>query len=377
VAEAAVTAGVPLLDLPALHASIAGELEEAWRRVVERQSFIAGPECAAFEEEWARYCGAASAVGVGNGLDALRLALLALGVGPGDEVIVPGHTFIATWLAVDAVGAVPVPVEVMADCPQIDPTAAAAAVTPRTVAVIAVHLYGGLAPMAALRELADRHGLALVEDAAQAHGARLSGVRTGALADIAAFSFYPGKNLGALGDGGAVVTSDPALAERARLHGNYGSRRKYQHEVRGGNSRLDELQAAVLRVKLRHLDRWNAVRSARAEEYQQLLAQACPAARLTGHVGDSEPVHHLMVVRVPDRQGVLDGLERRAVGAGVHYPLPPHRTEAYAQHPAGRAHLPVSEAWCRDALSLPMGPTLGSQDVTAVVDALADVLQRG
>jgi dTDP-3-amino-3,4,6-trideoxy-alpha-D-glucose transaminase len=364
---------IPLLDLAGQHAEVQEELDAAWRSVLARGTFIAGQECAGFEAEWASYCGTTTAVGVGNGLDALRLALLALGVGPGDEVIVPGHTFIATWLAVDAVGAVVVPVDVGADHPQIDPAAVAAAVGPRTAAVIAVHLYGSPAPMRELRALADRHGLALVEDAAQAHGAALHGVRAGAMADVAAFSFYPGKNLGALGDGGAVTTSDTALADRVRSLGNYGSRTKYQHDERGGNSRLDELQAAFLRVKLRRLDGWTARRREVASTYDRHLG-AVPGVRSVQHLPTAEPVHHLQVVRVEERDRVLRELERRGIGAGVHYPVPPHRSPAYAGTAAAGAELPCSEAWSREVLSLPMGPTVTPTQVERICTALRDAV---
>lgn len=366
---------IPLLDLSSLHRELREELDAAWSRVLDRGSFVLGAECTQFEHEFAAYCEVAEAVGVGNGLDALRLSLAALGVGPGDEVIVPGHTFIATWLAVDAVGATPVAVDVLPDAPQLDPAAVLAAVTPRTAAIVAVHLYGSPAPMRQLRDLADRHGLALVEDAAQAHGARLEGRRAGGLGDIAAFSFYPGKNLGALGDGGAVTTSDPALAARVRSLRNYGSRRKYEHVERGLNSRLDELQAALLRVKLRHLDEGNAQRRSLSARYRSGLA-ARPDIVPVAHVHGAEPVDHLFVVRTADRDRLAKELLAAGVETGVHYPTPPHLSPAYAAS-HGDAALPVSERWASQVLSLPIGPTMTVEQVAMVLDAIAGVPELG
>ena len=362
---------IPLLDLAALHAELRPELDAAWTSVMDRGSFVMGQECNAFEQEFAGYCGVLHSVGVGNGLDALRLSLAALGVGPGDEVIVPGHTFVATWLAVDAVGATPVAADVLADFPQLDPAAVEAAVTPRTAAIVAVHLYGSPAPMRQLRTIADRHGLALVEDAAQAHGARLHGKRAGSLGDIAAFSFYPGKNLGALGDGGAVTTNDPALADRIRSLRNYGSRKKYEHLERGGNSRLDEIQAAMLRVKLRRLDAGNTHRRLVSDRYRTLLAEV-PGVKPISHVDGAEPVDHLFVIRTQRRDALAAALADAGVETGVHYPTPPHLTGAYAAE-FGHLHLPETTRWAEEVLSLPIGPTLALADAGAVAAAVADV----
>jgi dTDP-4-amino-4,6-dideoxygalactose transaminase len=366
-------AAVPFLDLGALHRGLEPQLMDAMQRVLRANDLVLGAECTAFEDEFAAYCGVGHCVGVGNGLDALKLALRALGIGPGDEVIVPGQTFIATWLAVSAVGAVPVPADVRRDSGQLDPRAVAAAVTPRTAAVLAVHLFGTPAPMVALRHIADTHGLALIEDAAQAHGALSGGRRAGSLSDIAAFSFYPGKNLGALGDGGAVVTDDARLADTVRTIANYGSRRKYHHEVRGENSRLDAVQAAVLRVKLPHLDGWNAHRRALAERYRRQLAElGVPVATVAP--GDVS-AEHLLAVRVPRRDDIAAALRARGVQTGVHYPHTPGAAPAYADLPR-RGALPESAAWAREELSLPIGPTLDPADADRVVAAFADILEH-
>lgn len=358
---------VPFLDLRAAHAEIADECAAAYRRVTTSGRYLLGPELAGFEAEFAAYCGVRHAVGVGSGLDALTLLLRALDVGPGDEVIVPAHTFIATWLAVSALGARPVPVEPDQRSANLDPDLVAAAVTPRTRVIVAVHLYGQPAEMDALGEVARRHGLALVEDAAQAHGARYRGRRAGALSLAAAFSFYPGKNLGAFGDGGAVVTDDPDLAERVRLLRNYGSPTKYEHRIRGTNSRLDEIQAALLRVKLRRLDRWNAHRQTLARHYLAGLANVddvvspCPPE----HV---DPVWHLFVIRHPRRDELKTRLAAAGVETLIHYPVPVHLSDAYADHGWRRGDLPGAESFADQVLSLPIGPHLS-------VDAADEVLR--
>lgn len=344
------------------------ELDAALQRVVSRGWFILGEEGEAFEAAFARYTGARHCIGVGNGLDALVLTLRALGIGAGDEVIVPGATFIATWLAVSAVGATPVAVDVDRRDRTLDIAATAAAVTPRTRAIVPVHLYGHPADMRALRALAGRHALALVEDAAQAHGAAQHGVRCGALGDAAAWSFYPGKNLGALGDGGAITTDDGALAARLRALRNYGSRQRYVHEVAGTNSRLDELQAAVLRAKLPRLDDWNAARAAIAGRYAEGLAGldlALPAAR-------ADVVHawHLYVVECDDRDGLRERLARRGIECHVHYPRAPHQQGAYRAMVPHPGALPVTERLAATALSLPLSPTMTAAQVDRVIDAV-------
>jgi len=368
---------VAFLDLSSVHAEMRSELDAAWQRVVDRGIFVRGPECELFEAEWAAYCGTAHAIGTGNGLDALSLALRAVGVGPGDEVLVPGHTFIATWLAVDAVGATPVAVDVSPDRPLMDPAAAARAITSRTAAMVPVHLYGDMAPMGELRELADDRGVAIVEDAAQAHGASLDGRRAGSWGDAAAFSFYPGKNLGALGDGGAVTTNDATTADRVRLLANYGSRVKYHHEAAGVNSRLDELQAAILRTKLHRLDMWNARRRELVELYEQSLAQFLPAVSTRRTLAGATSAHHLQVIRTRDRRAIMAGMTRRGIECGIHYPVPPHLSKPFVGRVAGRMELPATEAWCEEVLSLPLGPAMTDVQVDRVVGALTDAMAEG
>jgi dTDP-3-amino-3,4,6-trideoxy-alpha-D-glucose transaminase len=358
---------VPFLDLtpdPALQA----ELTAALTRVAASGRYLLGPEVEAFEAAFAAYAGAEHCVAVGSGLDALRLALQARGIGPGDEVIVPGQTFIATWLAVSATGATPVPVDVDARSHLIDVDAAAAAVGPRTAAVVPVDLYGHPADHPALRALADRHGLWLLDDAAQAHGARLHDRPATAWSDAAAWSFYPGKNLGALGDGGAVTTDDALLAQRLRRLRNYGSDRKYVHVEIGTNSRLDELQAAVLRVKLDHLDAATARRAQIARRYRDALAQA--PVGLPPVATGALPSWHLFVVRSPQRDALRDHLADAGVETLIHYPLPPHRQQAYAGTSAAAAHLPAADRAAAEVLSLPMGPHLDDAAVDAVIAAV-------
>lgn len=332
---------VPFLDLAAPYAELKADLDAATQRVLASGRYLLGQENEAFEAEFAAYCGGRECVTVGSGLDAIVLVLRALDIGAGDEVIVPSHTFIATWLAVAATGATPVPVEPDPLTYHLDPAGVEAAVTPRTRAIVPVHLYGRPADLDAIDAVAARHGLAVVEDAAQAHGARYRGERIGGRY-AAAFSFYPGKNLGALGDGGAVVTDDTALAAKVRLLRNYGSTVKYQHEVKGTNSRLDELQAAVLRVKLAHLDEWNARRAAVAARYTSELAAlddlVLPA---TGEPG--EHVWHLFVVRTQDRAGLRERLTAAGVHTLVHYPIAPHRSAAFAELGLPAGALPLAD----------------------------------
>ena len=363
---------VPFLDLAAPHAEIARELGEAFQTVVRSGRFILGPELEKFEAEFAAYCEARHCAGTSNGLDALHLILRAAGIGPGDEVLVPSNTFIATWLAVSYAGATPVPVEPSPETFNIDPRAAEAAITPRTRALIAVHLYGRPAEMAPLGRIASRHGLLLVEDAAQAHGARSDGRRAGGISDIAAFSFYPAKNLGALGDAGAVVTNDAQLADRVRRLRNYGSARRYHHDDQGFNARLDELQAAILRVKLLRLDAWNQRRREAANRYLRLL----PADRLDLPPVDvgCESAWHLFVVRSRDRDRLQAALQAKGVETLIHYPIPPHLSGAYREQFA-RARLPIAEALAAEVLSLPMGPTLTSEQVQFVASAVRDSLE--
>jgi dTDP-4-amino-4,6-dideoxygalactose transaminase len=359
---------LPFLDLGAIQQSYAPELRGAFERVLRSGWYILGQEVEQFEREYAAYCEASECVGVANGLDALTLALRALGIGPGDEVIVPSNTYIATWLAVSHVGATPVPVEPLEATTNLDPARVAAALTPRTRALMPVHLYGQPAELAPMLALAREHGLKVVEDAAQAHGARYRGRRIGAHGDAVAWSFYPGKNLGALGDGGAVTTDDPALAERVRVLRNYGSRRKYHNEVIGVNSRLDELQAALLRAKLPRLDADNARRAAIAARYQ-LLLEGGPARPIQVATG-CDSVWHLFVIRHPRRDALAAALARCGIATMIHYPVPPHLQPAYASLGFAAGSLPIAEALHREVLSLPMGPTMRLEDVDRVVEAI-------
>ncbi len=360
---------IEFLNLKRVNAPHEAAIHEAVRRVLDSGWYVLGRENEAFEAEFAAYCGATHGIGVANGLDALHLILRAYGIGPGDEVIVPSNTFIATWLAVSQAGATPVPVEPDERTHNIDPARIEAALTPRTRAIMPVHLYGQPADMDPILQIARRHGLKVIEDAAQAHGARYKGRRTGSLGDAAGFSFYPGKNLGALGDGGAITTNDADLAATLRKMRNYGATVKYQHDIPGVNSRLDELQAAVLRAKLPFLDAENNARRQRAAEYLQALREA-PVV-LPHVLPDVESAWHLMVVRSQSREALQAGLAAREIGSLVHYPIACHRQKAYA-HQAWPA-LPIAERLQAEVLSLPMAPYLSSADVQSVAAALKSV----
>ncbi|WP_066729817.1 DegT/DnrJ/EryC1/StrS family aminotransferase [Desulfuromonas sp. DDH964] len=356
---------LPFLDLQAPGRELRKELEAAWQRVMESGWFILGPEVEAFEAEFAKYCGVKHCIGVGNGLDALHLILRGYDIGPGDEVIVPAHTFIATWLAVSQVGATPVPVDVLDETANLDPAQLAAAVTGRTKAILPVHLYGQPAAMQEILAVAESCGLRVIEDAAQAHGARYRGRRAGTLGDAGAFSFYPGKNLGAMGDGGAVTTDDDQLAERLRALRNYGSQEKYVHQVAGFNSRLDELQAALLRVKLGVLDEWNGRRMRLAQRYTVGLADC--GLGLPQVPDWAESSWHLYVIRSPRRHQLQKALQAAGIGTLIHYPIPPYRQQAYAGLGADPARFPVTERLSGEILSLPMGPHIEDAQAEAVV----------
>ena len=356
---------IPFLDLKAPYLELKQELDEAIARVVSSGWFIGGGEVDQFEAEYATYCNAAHAVGVANGLDALHLALRAMDVGPGDEVIVPSNTYIATWLAVSQCGATPVPVEPDARTYNIDPALIEAAITPATRVILPVHLYGQPADMDPILAIARKHGLRVLEDGAQAHGARYKGQRLGAHGDAVAWSFYPGKNLGAMGDGGAVTTSDPQIADRLRVLRNYGSRVKYVNEVQGYNSRLDPLQAAILRVKLGKLDEWNARRSTIAQLYQQGLVNC---GLTLPHVPDwAEPVWHLYVVQNPQRDAMRQVLTDKGIGSLIHYPIPPHLQGAYASAGWTQGAFPLAELMANQMLSFPIGPQLQPEQVKTVI----------
>lgn len=358
---------IPFLDLKAAYLELQTEIDAAVQRVLSSGYYILGPEVEAFETEFSAYCDATQCIGLANGLDALHLTLLAMGVGPGDEVIVPSHTYIATWLAVSQCGATPVPVEPDERTCNMNPDRIEAAITPRTRVILPVHLYGQPADMDPILAIARKHGLRVLEDAAQAHGARYKGRRIGAHGDAVSWSFYPGKNLGALGDGGAVTTNDADLADRIRVLRNYGSRTKYLNEVQGFNSRLDPLQAAILRVKLEHLDLWNARRKAIASEYQQGLVNC---GLILPHVPEwADPAWHLFVVRHTQRDLLQKKLADEGVNTLIHYPIPPHRQQAYAGGFAQNS-FPLAECMANEVLSLPMGPQLLSEHVPEVIKAV-------
>ena len=356
---------VPFLDLGRLHQSIREPLDAAYHRVVDSGWFIMGPELEAFESEFAQYCDAKHCIGVGNGLEALHLLLRAYGIGPGDEVIVPSNTFIATWLAVTECGATPVPVDPNIDTHNIDPALIGNAITSRTRAIIPVHLYGQPADMDPICVLAAKHGLIVIEDAAQAQGARYKGRRAGSLGHAAATSFYPGKNLGALGDGGAVLTNDDAIAERVKQLRNYGSKIKYQHDLVGYNSRLDEMQAAFLRAKLTVLDEWNARRREIATQYSTLLAGADMDLPVIPEF--AEPVWHLYVIRSKQRNTLKAHLDQHGVSTVIHYPIPPHRQACYQEY---KGHnLPIAVMLAEEVLSLPMSSSLEAAEVEHVASS--------
>ncbi|WP_420555666.1 DegT/DnrJ/EryC1/StrS family aminotransferase [Roseovarius sp.] len=344
---------VPFLDLAAARAGIQAELDRELLRVAQSGSYVMGPELERFESAFATYVGAGACIGTANGLDALHLGLRALGIGPGDEVIVPSNTYIATWLAVSQCGAVPVPVDPVEDTHNIDPEAVAAAVTGRTRAILPVHLYGQPADMDALNAVAETHGLKVLEDAAQAHGARYKSRRVGS-DGTAAWSFYPTKNLGALGDAGALTTSDDDVAQTVRLLRNYGSERKYENDIRGFNSRLDPLQAAVLAVKLRVLDDWTERRRAIARDYSDAFSRA--GLHVPYVPNWAEPVWHLYVLRHPDRDQFQARLAEAGIGTVIHYPIPPHLQKAYADLGYAPGTFPLAERLANEVISLPMCP---------------------
>jgi len=357
---------VPFLDMAAINSVLTGDLDSAWKTVLEHGHFVGGPEVERFENDFARYCEAAHCVGVANGTDALELILAALGIGYGDDVIVPANTFVATVEAVCTVGARPVFVDVLPTTLQIDAESVAAAIGPATAAVIGVHLFGQMADFNALLRLTNRHGLAFIEDASQAHGARLHGRRAGSVGVAAAFSFYPGKNLGALGDGGAVVTQDGELADRIRQQANHGRAAddRYRHDQRGRNSRLDTLQAAMLSVKLARLDQANQARRLAMARYVRELPPWLPPLVTQP---DDESVFHLAVIRAKHRDRVTSELSRNGIGWGIHYPIPCHRQPAYAEFSGS---LPVVEQAAMEILSLPMSPTISDAQIDRVCTVL-------
>lgn len=364
---------IPLVDLKAQYRSIQSEIDSAIQRVVENASFIMGEEVRAFEEEWARFCGVKYAVGTSSGTSALHLAFLTCGLGPGDEVITTPHTFIGTTTMLAKVGARPAFVDVDPATCNIDPARIEAAITPKTKAILPVHLYGQPAEMDSIMEIASRHNLIVIEDAAQAHGAEYKGRRAGSFGRAAIFSFYPAKNLGAYGDAGMLVTDDPEIAERARLLLNHGRHEKYEHLLEGYNYRLDALQAAILRAKLPHLEEWNEARRRHVALYRELLAG-------TGLAFCHEPEHvrgvyHLFVVRIPQREALRQHLKEKGIATGIHYPIPLHLQPAYRYLGYREGDFPIAEECARQVLSLPLFPEMRLEQVEHVAQALREFLE--
>lgn len=369
---------VPFLDLAALNATLEPEIRAAMDAVLEHGRFINGPEVAAFEEEWGAYCGTGRAVGAANGTAALHAVLQMLGVAPGDEVILPSHTFIATAESVMLTGAAPVLVDIDKDTWLVDPERVRDALTPRTRAIIAVHLYGMPADMESLNAIGCDRGISIVEDASQAHGAVYKGSRAGSLGHAAAFSFFPGKNLGAFGDAGGVTTVDEELAHSIRLFVNHGREGKFEHEIFGTNYRLDTLQAAILRVKLTALDEWNARRRELAALYREILSQDVyqeAGLRFQRDTAGADSSWHLFVISVPRRDEIRRALAERGISTGMHYPIPCHLQPSMADVAPPRGSLPHTEELCDNLVSLPMCPTLDAATIEHVCDELRDILE--
>jgi len=360
---------IPFFDLAATYQEIKAELDSVYFEVTQKSHFILGPELEKFEHDFAAYCDSRYCVGVGNGLDALVLILRALNVGPDDEVIVPSHTFIATWLAVMAVGAKPVPVDVDESTFNIDPKLVEQAITSKTKAIIPVHLYGQPADMDSLSHLIKKRGIHIIEDAAQAHGALHNGAKTGSFGIAAAFSFYPTKNLGALGDAGAIVTNDSSLNKELRALRNYGSAIKYQHDYVGVNSRLDEIQAGILHVKLKHLDRWNQQRVEIAQYYSESLQQI-KAIQIPMVLKGNMPVWHLYVIKSAQRQRIIDTFTKDSIGYLIHYPQPPHLQRACSGLQISVGSLPVAEKITGEILSLPLWPQMTLAVAKKVIESI-------
>ena len=360
---------IPFIDLKTQFLALESEMMAKIREVMEQSSFILGEPVAAFENNFAIHCECGYAIGVASGLDAIKIALRALDIGPGDEVITAANTFIATALGISAVGATPVLVDCDTCYYNIDPAKIEEAVTPRTKAIMPVHLYGQPADMAPIMDIAQRRKLRVIEDASQAHGARYRGQRIGSFGDIAAFSLYPGKNLGAYGDAGILTTNDGALAGKMQLLRNYGSKIKYHHLVKGENSRLDTIQAVVCDVKLKHLDAGNARRRAAAARYSAGLADITEITT-PAIMTDVEHVHHLYVIRAPRRDALMDHLKNSGVGTIIHYPIPIHLQEAYADAGWTNGQFPVTEKYAREILSLPMYPDITTEQIDYVVDRI-------
>ena len=360
---------IPFLDMKSPYLELKSELDQAYQRVMESGWYILGQEVDKFESEFAAYCNARHCIGVANGLEALHLIVRALGIGPGDEVIVPSNTYIATWLAVSYAGATPVPVEPDEKTYNINPALIEKAITKRTKAIMPVHLYGQPADMDPIKKIAESYKLKVIEDVAQAQGALYKGKKTGILGDASGFSFYPGKNLGAFGDAGAVVTDDDEIASKVKMLRNYGSQKKYYNDVKGYNSRLDEMQAAFLRVKLMKLDEWNARRQKVAGQYLDALVGGADL-NLPQVLGWAESAWHLFVVRHPERDRLQQHLTETGIGSLIHYPIPPHLSKAYSSAGWKLGDFKISEKMAKEVLSLPMGPHLSLDDVDRIQAAV-------
>jgi dTDP-4-amino-4,6-dideoxygalactose transaminase len=365
---------IPLVDLKAQYASIKPDIDAAVQHILDETDFIGGRAVTEFEKSFAAYCGTRSAVGLANGTDALQLSLLALGVGKGDEVITAVNTFIATSEAISATGARPVFIDNDPQTYTIDVRKIEEKITPRTKAIIPIHLYGQPAAMDSINEIAARHNLVVIEDAAQAHGASFKGKTVGTLGRLACFSFYPGKNLGAYGDAGAIATNDEALADKVRMLANHGRLKKYEHEIEGYNSRLDTLQAAILSVKLRHLRAWTEKRQRNASAYSQLLAHAATIVTPVVHP-DAMHVFHLYVVRVQQRERVQQALKDEGIATGIHYPIPLHLQPAYKYLGLPTGSFPVAERFASEIMSLPMYPELSADQIAFICDTLIKACQ--
>jgi dTDP-4-amino-4,6-dideoxygalactose transaminase len=362
---------IPLVGLFDQYQTIKPEIDAAIQNIITNSAFIGGEAVRNFEDDFASYCEVKACAGVGNGTDALYLTLRALGVGPGDEVITVAHTFIATAEAISMTGALPIFIDIREDTMLMDPAHIEGAITPRTKAIIPVHLYGQSCDMDSIMEIARKHGLKVVEDAAQAHGGRWRGQRVGSIGDAATFSFYPGKNLGAFGDAGAVVSQDEDLIERVRMLANHGRLEKYTHKMEGVNGRLDGLQAAILRVKLRYLDEWNSKRRAHADFYLDSLSQS--EFRPQAVHPNAEPVWHLFVVSVAERESLQKRLKDEGIATGIHYPIPLHVQPAYQHRQIRLGSLPVTETVANQVVSLPMYPELSEAQLESVVNAMTMV----
>lgn len=363
---------IPFLDLQAAYRELKEEIDRSVARVIESGHYILGPEVEAFESEFAQYCQANYCIGVGNGLDAIYIALKTLGISPGDEVLVPSNTYIATWLAVTRCGATPIPVEPQIEAYNINSAELLKAITPKTKAIIAVHLYGQPAPLEEILKIATQFDLRVIEDAAQAHGAIYKGRKIGAHSDLVTWSFYPGKNLGAFGDGGAITTNNEGLAKTVAIYRNYGSEQKYVNDMKGLNSRLDPLQAAVLRVKLSRLDEWNV----RRREIAKIYNEAFKSAGI--HIPKNEigcnSSWHLYVLRHSNRDDIVKGLDALGVSTLIHYPIPPHLQKAYSSLGYVRGAFPIAERLSNEVFSLPIGPHLSAEDMQRVVESVLRVV---